>query len=186
MSCDKFTDAIGAMIEGSLDPAGRRALDEHLASCGACRALVSDIRRIHREAAALPRLTPPDALWMKVRERLKAQVSAVPADAPGPQAETPPVDARGPVPARSWERLAAWFRPLTASPLRAAAFSSAVVLVLTAVTVLVLFRQPAIAPSGYPTVGSAGTGGAGGAGTPAGNAQGDQLVQSVEMELKLA
>ena len=111
-------------------------------------------RRIHREAADLPRLAPPDTLWMKVRGRLEAEIR-----------QPAPVSARrrsGRLPCRygairdglsetarpTWGQIVTgWFRPLTVSPLRAAAFSSAIVLVLAVVTVLVLFRQPVVAPT---------------------------------------
>ncbi len=190
MACEQYSEAIGELVDGTLDPAGRRALDEHLASCAACRALAADLRRIHREAAELPRVAPPETLWAKVRGRLEVEArepEAAPAEAsplaPAPAKRTPPLRP-------GWRQaVAGWFRPVTASPLRAAAFSSAVVLLLTVATVLVLFRQPAIAP----TTDTATAPGAGAAGAPAatipastGNGADDSLVQSVEMELKLA
>lgn len=195
MTCDRFTEAIGALIDGALDPAGRRALDEHLESCAACRGLAADFRRIHREAAGLPRMTPPETLWMKVQERLETQMAHPHAETARSQAGTPAGDGQETARASNWERLAAWFRPMTASPLRAAALSSAVVLLLAVATVLVLFRQQAIAPSaslgltpGAATVTQPTAGGqpATGGQPAAGNAPDDQLVQSVEMELRLA
>lgn len=192
MACEQFSEAIGELVDGSLDPAGRRALDEHLASCAACRALAADLRRIHREAAELPRVAPPETLWAKVRGRLEVEArkpEAAPAEAaplapaPTPGKPTPPLRP-------GWGQVVAgWFRPVTVTPLRAAAFSSAVVLLLAIATVLVFFRQPAIAP----TTDTASAPGAGTASGPAatipastGNGADDSLVQSVEMELQLA
>lgn len=204
MACEQYSEAIGELVDGTLDPAGRRALDEHLASCAACRALAADLRRIHREAAELPRVAPPETLWATLRGRLEVEArkpeaaSAEPSPlAPAPaRADSAPLTP-APAPARptppvrpGWRQaVAGWFRPVTASPLRAAAFSSAVVLLLTVATVLVFFRQPAIAP----TTDTAAAPGAGASGAPAmtipastGNGADDSLVQSVEMELKLA
>jgi len=182
MTCDESSELIGALIDGSLDPAARRALDEHLGSCGACRTLAADLRRIHREAASLPRMTPPGTLWMKVRERLEAEIRTEPAGLPSTpsvpeKARAAAGDAARPTP--GWrEGLAAWWRPVFASPLRAAAFASAIVLVLALGTGYVLFRQSVSGPAPASSV----------QGQPAGadNAQGQEFVQSVEMELRLA
>jgi len=189
MACDKFSDSIGALIDGSLDPAGRRALDEHLGSCSACRTLAADLRRIHREAARLPRMTPPGTLWMKVRERLEAEMKTRPATVPAMPSPSATLRAGAPdksgavagdaVPASpGWrEALAAWWRPLVASPLRSA-FTSALVIVLALGAGYAVFRQsgPGPAPEG----------GVQGQPAAADNAQGQDLVESVETELRLA
>ena len=46
MSCDRFEGAVGDLVDGTIDDAGRAALDAHLAECGACRSLVTDLRQI--------------------------------------------------------------------------------------------------------------------------------------------
>ena len=33
MSCDRFEGAVGEMVDGTIDDAGRAALDAHLAEC---------------------------------------------------------------------------------------------------------------------------------------------------------
>src|SRR5512137_2771983 len=75
MSCEKFSDSIGALIDGTIGPEATRALEEHLRSCASCRTLAADLRRIHDEAARLPRVEPPDQLWVKVRGRIEAETA---------------------------------------------------------------------------------------------------------------
>lgn len=63
--CERFTDAI--LADASPRPAG---LDEHLATCAACRALAA----AHRAASALPRLdvvSPPAVLEREVLARVR-------------------------------------------------------------------------------------------------------------------
>jgi hypothetical protein len=65
MTCERFTDAI--LDESSPRPEG---LDEHLAGCAACRALVA----AHRAASALPRpdvASPPPVLEREILARVR-------------------------------------------------------------------------------------------------------------------
>jgi len=166
MSCDKFSDSIGALIDGTIGPDAKRALDEHLKTCAACRTLAADLGRIRDEAARLPRVEPPDALWAKVRGRLETQIAA--GARPG------------------WrEKLAAWVAGPATRPVlgfRLAAVSTAVILVVAIATGYVLIRQR----GGQPGAPAAGQAAEPRIGAPAGNAADQEFVQSVEMELKLA
>jgi anti-sigma factor RsiW len=166
MSCEKFSDSIGALIDGTLGPEAKRALDEHLKTCVACRTLAADLRRIHDEAGRLPRVEPPDALWAKVRARLEEQ-------------------AHGHARWRWRERLAAWVAgpsPRPAIGFRLAAVTSAIVLVLAIGTGYVLIRQR----TGQPGMPAARQATETTIGAPAGNAADQEFVQSVEMELRIA
>jgi anti-sigma factor RsiW len=166
MSCEKFSDSLGTLIDGTIGPDERRALDEHLKTCAACRTLAADLRRIHDEAARLPRVEPPDALRAKVRARLEEQVKS---------------RARW-----EWrERLAAWISGSSPGPafgFRLAAIGSAIVIILAVVTGYVLIRQRAQQPA-TPTAGQATESTMS---APAGNASDQEVVQSVEMELRVA
>jgi anti-sigma factor RsiW len=186
MSCDTFSDSIGALIDGTIGPEAQRALDEHLASCVTCRALVADFRRIHREAASLPRMTPPDTLWMKVRGRLEAEMKA-PAQVEAAGLKARPATGA----ATGWrEAIASWFRPLVVTPMRTAAFATAIVLVLAVATTYVLLRQPASQrasqPAGQAATAQPDAAAQAPSGAAAGNAGDQEFVQSVEMELRLA
>ncbi len=164
MSCDKFSDSLGALIDGTISPDEKRALDEHLETCAACRTLAADLRRIHDEAVRLPRVDPPEALWTKVRARIEAQSQA---------------------PSGWRERLTTWVAgpaPRPAFGFRLAAVSSAIVLILAVATGYVLIHKQGAKP-GTPAAGQAPEAQIG---APAGNAADQELVQSVEMELRTA
>ena len=183
MSCEDYNEAIGELVDGSIRPKAKEALERHLQTCHSCRSLVADLRRIHEAAASLPPTTPPLTLWPRIANRLKArgveegragQVGREGAGRPG------------------------WFGSLggwiMATPARAAVVASAAVLVLVVATALLLFR-PGFGPwvtapaTGTPTATTPATapGAAPGtAGTPPVNANDAKLVQSVEMELSLA
>ncbi len=77
MSCDRFEGAVGEMVDGTIDDAGRAALDAHLAECGACRSLVADLRQIRERAAHLDRLSPPNRVWTAIQAKLNAADAAV-------------------------------------------------------------------------------------------------------------
>ena len=46
IDCDRATELISESLDGPLSQEDRRALDEHLAVCGECRALLSDLTRL--------------------------------------------------------------------------------------------------------------------------------------------
>ena len=80
MNCDRFEGAVGDLVDGTIDDAGRAALDAHLAECGACRSLVADLRQIRERAAHLDRLSPPNRVWTAIQAKLNAEdAAAVPA-----------------------------------------------------------------------------------------------------------
>jgi hypothetical protein len=70
MECTDYLDAIGELVDGTLPPGERAALDAHLAACPACRALARDLERIRSTASALDRLRPPDEAWLRLAARL--------------------------------------------------------------------------------------------------------------------
>jgi anti-sigma factor ChrR (cupin superfamily) len=72
MNCSETTDALGALIDGTLDAGRSRAARAHLAACPACRALEADLRAIRGAARDLPTLRPPDRLWLQIAGRLHA------------------------------------------------------------------------------------------------------------------
>ncbi len=76
MSCDRFEGAIGDMVDGTIDDAGRAALEAHLAECEACRSLVADLRQIRERAAHLDRLIPPNRVWTTIQAQLRADDAA--------------------------------------------------------------------------------------------------------------
>src|SRR5688500_15176997 len=108
MNCNDYRDAIAEFVDGSLDAAGRRALERHVEACADCRALVADLKSIQAAAFTLQRHDPPAKVWQAIRARVAAE---------------PVPDARG--------RVLAWPRTPTAWGLWLAA--AAALIVATAV-----------------------------------------------------
>ena len=81
MTCADFNDAIQELVDGTLTGARRQELEQHLAGCPSCTALVEELLIVRRAARALPAMTPPDRVW----ERLAPVVGATAAkDEPRP------------------------------------------------------------------------------------------------------
>lgn len=73
MSPDSFADRLSDYIDGALSAAEREELDAHLAECSDCRALVSDLRSVRREARSLPPLEPPEQVWNSIADRIRTR-----------------------------------------------------------------------------------------------------------------
>lgn len=70
MSCHDYRNAIAEFVDGALDAAGQRALEQHVNDCSACRALVADLKAIQAAAFTLERHQPPAAAWDNIRARV--------------------------------------------------------------------------------------------------------------------
>ena len=80
MSCAHYRQAMQELADGTLDEAGRLRLDAHLAACADCRTLAADLGCIRRSARRLEPLAPPDRVWRRLAERLRAEhASSAPA-----------------------------------------------------------------------------------------------------------
>jgi hypothetical protein len=77
-ACERFVPLIHDRVDGAPGAPAADGLDEHLASCAACRALLSDLEQIHRVAVTLPDLTPRPEVWAGLARRLEAERSARP------------------------------------------------------------------------------------------------------------
>ena len=71
MTCEMYREQIDALVDGTLGPADRAALEAHLAVCPECRELADDLRAIHRAARGLPELAPPARAWTGIAARLE-------------------------------------------------------------------------------------------------------------------
>jgi anti-sigma factor RsiW len=76
--CDRYVALIHDRLDGMIDPSAARALDEHLASCAACRALLADLESIRRAAVTLPDLTPRQEVWAALERQLDVERAARP------------------------------------------------------------------------------------------------------------
>lgn len=75
MTCETYRQSLEALLDGDLDPARREALEAHLATCEACRALTADLQQIRQVAGTLERHAPPRDAW----KRLSAELAKEPA-----------------------------------------------------------------------------------------------------------
>jgi anti-sigma factor RsiW len=73
MHCERYTDAIQEMVDGTLGPIRRSELQIHLDQCDGCRALLHDLERIRDLAASLDRPVVPNRVWLQVAGRLRQE-----------------------------------------------------------------------------------------------------------------
>ena len=57
--CRAWEEQVYLYAEVALDPAEAAAVEDHLAGCAACRALVDELRALHTALAGAPELDPP-------------------------------------------------------------------------------------------------------------------------------
>jgi hypothetical protein len=166
MTCEHHLDALGEYVDGTLPPADRQRLEEHLATCEACRRTAGDLAQIRKAAAELPAVKPPDRIWARISSDLTAE--------------------RRPSVTAAPSGIGAWSAAVAAGLRRLAApvplLGAAVVVLAVLAGYLVISRGPA--PSAPTTRATA---------AMPGKAQGDSagaagadLVQTVDAELKLA
>jgi hypothetical protein len=86
MNCEHYNQAIGELIDGTIAPARRRELDDHLASCESCRAVAADLRQIREVSARLPVHRPSERVW----EHLSARLPVALTESPGRTQDEPP------------------------------------------------------------------------------------------------
>lgn len=80
--CAALEAALPDWLEGTLAPEARAAVDDHLAGCARCAALVAALDRPAREDHALPEVQPARDLWPGIAARIAPRVLALPG-APG-------------------------------------------------------------------------------------------------------
>lgn len=75
-TCEEILDLISLRLDGELTPEQELALEEHLASCPACRALADDLAGIH---SVMPGMNVPTPAYIMehVMERIKGEEAAV-------------------------------------------------------------------------------------------------------------
>jgi predicted anti-sigma-YlaC factor YlaD len=70
MPCDRASEMMSARLDDRVSPAESKKLDEHLASCAACRELWRRLRALDAVLAAASLASAPAALQVDVLERL--------------------------------------------------------------------------------------------------------------------
>ena len=72
MRCRKANEYISRSVDGELSGRQAARLERHLASCGECRALLEDLRKIVGGATELDQPEPSDRVWRNIRAGLAA------------------------------------------------------------------------------------------------------------------
>lgn len=66
-------EVLSAYLDGEIEPARERSVDDHIAICEECRARLVALRSVVLELRRAPRLQPPPALARQVREQAMEQ-----------------------------------------------------------------------------------------------------------------
>lgn len=74
MTCAEVDGMLLDYLEETLDSTARANVDQHVASCVRCTAIMRDIGAIRTEAARLPDLVPSRDLWQGISERIAPTV----------------------------------------------------------------------------------------------------------------
>jgi anti-sigma factor RsiW len=77
-ACDRCSSLIGDVVDGPIEATAQHELDEHLAACPACRAVLADLRDIRRVAGRLPDYTPRPEVWSGIARRLESELASRP------------------------------------------------------------------------------------------------------------
>jgi len=72
---DQWTDRLSDYLDDELDASERAALEQHLASCETCSAVLDELRQVVARAAHLPARPPAADLWAGIESRLDPVVS---------------------------------------------------------------------------------------------------------------
>jgi anti-sigma factor RsiW len=172
MSCSEVQSALSELVDGTLPRDRRSLVESHLDSCADCRAIADDIRRIRQQARALPKMTPPAALWDKVRADFQAAHRH--AGAPSDEVDRPLHPERPARPADVQRKDTArilGFIPRSRTSLVAGLAAAAALVLATSATVYYATRPAAPGPHTEPTAAHPGP---------------VETVQSIEAELELA
>lgn len=74
MTCSEVDEVLSEYLEETLPRGVRGRVDEHVAECLRCNAIVRDIDAIRMEAAQLPELSPSRDLWAGIATRIEPAV----------------------------------------------------------------------------------------------------------------
>lgn len=79
---DMWTNRLSEYIDGELDSAETKALEEHLETCGTCYATLGELRQVIARAKSLPDAAPVNDLWAGIRAGMTPERAVVTAHRP--------------------------------------------------------------------------------------------------------
>lgn len=71
---ERWADQLSDYLNGDLDADAAEALENHLASCGACRDALAELREIVAAARTLGEIQPPRELWGGIAAAISAPI----------------------------------------------------------------------------------------------------------------
>lgn len=74
---DQWTERLSEYLDGDLAPAEREGLEAHLSGCGACTAVLAELRAVRDRAHSLGDLPPRRDLWPGIASRLNERGTVV-------------------------------------------------------------------------------------------------------------
>ncbi len=80
ITCESAQLLISDRLDGELTDTRRAQLEAHLEGCADCRAVATDLEKIHAESAQLPLMTPSRDLWAGIEARIDAPVISLHAE----------------------------------------------------------------------------------------------------------
>ena len=75
---DGYTDRLSDFIDGELDSREHGEVEQHVAQCASCRAMVVELRAVAERAASLPDRGPDRDLWNHIGEQIAESRHVVP------------------------------------------------------------------------------------------------------------
>jgi hypothetical protein len=72
MTCVKFETAIDDYVDGTLAAGPREQLEQHLAECDSCRALVTDLQALRGATRSLEPVLPAPQVWNRIAAVIEA------------------------------------------------------------------------------------------------------------------
>lgn len=78
LTCERLVDLLDDYLDERLSGAPARAgdVEQHLAGCGSCRALATDLRALRTAARTLEPIDPPAHVWQALRARVDQETPA--------------------------------------------------------------------------------------------------------------
>jgi len=80
-------DVLNEFVEETLGATERTEVEQHLASCASCRAIVGDVREIRSVAKTLDLREPPARAWSRLERAIKLEAEHITQSAQSPQSQ---------------------------------------------------------------------------------------------------
>jgi len=73
---EHWTERLSDYLDGELNPAERKALEQHIEECLDCRRVLGELRQVTARADALPDRAPENDLWAGIAQQIGAKAGS--------------------------------------------------------------------------------------------------------------